>query len=116
MQIALRQNTLSWSVLLRNLGFILTTVPFAARRAERCFRIAAANPRWGEHDAARIRIAIGEALLCRKRGDWQRARKHLLAAHAAARAGGYVALLKKIDTAIAATPMPASLAQPVASR
>jgi class 3 adenylate cyclase len=115
-QIALRQNALSWTTLLRNLGFILTTAPLAARRAERCFRIAAANPRWGEHDAARIRIAIGEALLCRRRGDWERARQHLLAAHAAARAGGYAALLNKIDAALEAMPAPASLTQPVASR
>jgi class 3 adenylate cyclase len=91
-------------VLLRNLVFLIRTVPFAAEMALRLLSQASANQQFDRSTAMAARISFGIGLACKIKKRGKEARVHFEQARKIAEPLKAAALLAKIDTALAELP------------
>jgi hypothetical protein len=91
-------------VLLRNLVFLICTLPFAAQMALRLLSQASANQQIGKSTAMAARISFGIGLACKVKKRGGEARVYLEQARQIAEPLKAAALLAKIDTALAELP------------
>jgi hypothetical protein len=91
-------------VLLPNLFFLIRTLPFAAQTALRLLSQASANQQFGKSTAMAARISFGIGLSCKIKKRAKEARVHFEHAREIAASLKAIALLAKIDTALAELP------------
>ena len=101
LQMVLRERPVPTDILVRNLGFVLRTLPVAARKARRHLEEAMRMARAAAIPAVMARSLLNLGRLCETKRRWREARTHLDEAHRIAETLESPLLTERIRAAIA---------------
>jgi class 3 adenylate cyclase len=95
-----RERRPAGAVIFKNLGAVIATLLFGARRAKALLEEVASHRQLSEHGIVIARVNLNLGLLHATRRKFEKARSHLEKARAIAEGQGAEALLRRIDTAL----------------